>query len=283
MNESSFKASLDTIRKGLSSYASRFKDKLEIDSTKKLYLNFPTEEALRDVIGMSFVQRKCLIRWKAFLDEMATQRQRTVVFISAEGQYFAVTADVVTRCKAAYVELQKNDGVVDGAQLRFRNVTSRSMSYVIEYLRASNPSHDERVSELEKLSKSFVSEIMNASYTLGVDALCSACREAMKNMFQVADVTDMLREFGRNRRRRRRRDAEKKSIEQTKSNKPEDKEIEAFRRRLFESGMPWREESAGSPSSSSSSSSRLQLPSDLKASLQRTLKKKLRQERRRGR
>ena len=172
------------------------------------------------------------------------------------------------------MELQKNDGVVDGAQLRFRNVTSRSMSYVIEYLRASNPSHDERVSELEKLSKSFVSEIMNASYTLGVDALCSACREAMKNMFQVADVTDMLREFGRNRRRRRRRDAEKKS---------EDKEIEAFRRRLFESGMPWREESAGSPSSSSSSSSRLQLPSDLKASLQRTLKKKLRQERRRGR
>ena len=43
------------------------------------------------------------------------------------------------------------------------------MSYVIEYLQASNPSHDERVSELEKLSKSFVSEIMNASYTLGVE------------------------------------------------------------------------------------------------------------------
>ena len=176
------------------------------------------------------------------------------------------------------MELQKNDGVVDGAQLRFRNVTSRSMSYVIEYLQASNPSHDERVSELEKLSKSFVSEIMNASYTLGVDALCSACREAMKNMFQVADVTDMLREFGKNRRRR---DAEKKPVEQRKSDKPEDKEIEAFRRRLFGSGMPWREESSSEPSSSSSS--RLQLPSDLKASLQRTLKKKLRQERRRGR
>ena len=90
MSESSFKSSLDTIRKGLSSYASRFKDKLDINSTKTLYLNFPSEEALRDVIGMSFVQTKCLVRWKAFLDEMATQRQRTVVFISAEGQYFAV-------------------------------------------------------------------------------------------------------------------------------------------------------------------------------------------------
>ena len=280
MSESSFESSLDTIRKGLSSYATRFEERLKIDSTKRLYLEFPTEEALRDVIGMSFVQRKCLVRWKAFLDEIATQRQRTVVFISAEGQYFAVPADMVVRCKAAYVELQKNDGVVDGAQLRFRNVTSRSMSYVLDYLRDSKPSHDTRVSELEKMSKSFVSEIMNASYTLGVDALCSACREAMKNMFQVADVTDMLREFGKNRRRVKNDDKDHTSAASTfeQTPKPEDKEIEAFRRRLF--GSSNAEES--SSSTITALSSRLQLPIDLKESLQRTLKKKLRKERRRG-
>ena len=312
-NGSSFESSLDVIRKGLSSYAPRLRDKMKIDSTQKLYVDFPSEEALRDTIGMSFVQRKCLVRWKEFLvstyiytrtcvrtsrahthtrrtqDTMSKQKLGTAIFISAEGQYFAVTSDILAGCKAAYSELQKNatGRLMDGAQLRFPNVTSRSMTYVIKYLSASKQSHDERVSELEQMSKAFVSEIMNASYTLGVDALCSACREAMKNMFQIADVTDMLREFGKTRRHRSmEKEEDEEDHERTK--KPEDKEIEAFRRRLFQSATTVRsfqrdggnDNFHGGEQDSTTTTTRLQLPGDLKKSLQRSLKRKLRKERR---